>query len=154
MKIEVLRYSSQSQTTLSAILIDGKFECYGLEDCHRKEKIRGETRIPSGVYQVTLRKVGTHHTKYSQKFPDFHKGMLWVRDVENFEWILIHIGNSKLDTEGCLLVGQTANNNVINKGYIAGSTLAYKQLYQKVVDSAEEGTLWIEYKDLDLPPNQ
>ena len=151
MNIEVLRFSSQSQTTLSAILIDGKFECYGLEDCHREEKVQGETRIPAGKYAITLRTEGGFHYRYQEKFPLFHEGMLWVRDVEGFEFILIHIGNTKKDTEGCLLVGEGLNNNKIGKGMVSSSTGAYTALYKKVVSSAVLGELTIEYKDLDKP---
>ena len=32
MELKVYRYSSQSQTTLGVLHIDGKFECYTLED--------------------------------------------------------------------------------------------------------------------------
>ena len=47
MKLKVYRYSSQSQTTLGALQIDGKFECYTLEDQHQDVKVKGETRIPA-----------------------------------------------------------------------------------------------------------
>tara|TARA_R110002012_G_scaffold265431_1_gene448825 strand:+ start:616 stop:1080 length:465 start_codon:yes stop_codon:yes gene_type:complete len=151
MKIQVYRYSSQSQTTLSSILIDGKFNCHGLEDRHRDIKVKGSTRIPSGTYNVTLRTEGGHHHRYKNKY-DFHKGMLWVRDVPNFEWILIHVGNDPLkDSEGCLLVANEVNNNRTDKGYGTRSVKAYKDLYKKVVGSAEAGDLTIEYIDLDIP---
>lgn len=150
MKIQVYRYSSQSQTTLSSILIDGKFNCHGLEDRHRDIKVKGSTRIPSGTYNVTLRTEGGHHHRYKNKY-DFHKGMLWVRDVPNFEWILIHVGNVKENTDGCLLVGTNVNNNKLESGFLSNSGEAYKDLYKKVVGSAEAGDLTIEYIDLDIP---
>ena len=108
MELEVLRISSQKDST-NGILFDvtggkRKFLCYTLEDEYRKDKVKGETRIPAGTYDIILRKVGSFHTKYSEKFKDMHKGMLWVKDVPNFEYILIHIGNTDEDTSGCLLV--------------------------------------------------
>ena len=149
MKLKVYRYSSQSRTTISAIHINGEFECFGLEDRYRKEKVRGETRIPKGIYKIGLRTVGGHHIKYSSKFPSIHKGMLQVLDVANFKYILIHIGNGEKDTQGCLLVGLEANNNKLYKGQITNSTSAYTALYKKVIKSIDEGEeVTIEYIDL------
>ena len=149
MKLKVYRYSSQSRTTISAIHINGEFECFGLEDRYRKEKVMGETRIPKGIYKIGLRTVGGHHIKYSSKFPSIHKGMLQVLDVANFKYILIHIGNGEKDTQGCLLVGLEANNNKLYKGQITNSTSAYTALYKKVIKSIDEGEeVTIEYIDL------
>jgi len=41
--------------------VDGQFVCFGLEDEYREDKVAGETRIPSGTYQVALRKEGGFH---------------------------------------------------------------------------------------------
>jgi hypothetical protein len=148
MEIKVYRFSSDTDSTLSAIHIDGKFLCYGLEDEHRTVKVWGETRIPKGKYKVGMRTEGGHNSRYSKKFPSFHKGMLHVLDVPNFQYILIHIGNTDDDTAGCLLVGQECNNNRIDKGCLLGSTLAYREFYLKVCNEAINGTLSIEYIDL------
>lgn len=147
-EIKVYRFSSDTDSTLSAIHIDGKFECYGLEDEHRTVKLWGETRIPKGKYKIGVRTIGGHNERYSKKFSSFHKGMLHVLNVPNFEYILIHIGNTDDDTAGCLLVGQECNNNKISKGALIGSTLAYRSFYNKVINSAIEGSLTIEYIDL------
>ena len=148
MELKVYRYSSQSQTTLGALQIDGKFECYTLEDQHQDIKIKGETRIPAGTYKIGLRTVGGFDARYKAKF-NFHKGMLQVLDVPNFEYILIHVGNDEDDTVGCLLVGNTANNNRLNKGFIGDSTNAYREMYIKVLKALESGlNVTIEYIDL------
>ena len=138
MELKVYRFSSQSQTTLGALKIDGKFECYTLEDQHQDIKVKGETRIPKGTYNIGLRTVGGFDARYKAKF-SFHKGMLQVLNVPGFEYILIHIGNDEDDTAGCLLVGNTANNNRLNKGFIGDSTTAYKSLYPKVLKAIESG---------------
>lgn len=143
------RYSSQSRTTLGALHINGEFQCYTLEDRYREEKVMGETRIPAGTYKVVLRTEGGHHAKYSEKFPEFHEGMLHVIDVPNFKWILIHIGNSELDTMGCLLVGDYANNNKLQKGGLTHSTNAYKDMYKKVLAAIKRNEpVTIQYIDL------
>ena len=121
MKLEVIRFSSGTDST-NGILIDktnNKFLAYTLEDEHRDEKKYGETRIPEGTYKLGLRKVGGYHAKYSKRFSDIHIGMLHVLDVPNFEYILIHCGNTDEHTAGCLLVGDSQENNQITKdGFI------------------------------------
>lgn len=145
------RYSSQSKTTLGILLIDNKFECYTLEDRFRIEKVAGETRIPQGKYKIKLRDFGGHYNRYSQKY-NGHKGMLWLQDVPNFKHILIHIGNYAEDTEGCVLVGKTANNNVTDKGMVSNSKDAYLDMYFKVLNAFESGEdVYIEIFDLDAP---
>lgn len=139
MQLSVLRYSASDESTLGLLFINGKFECYTLEDEHRDIKVKAETRIQAGTYQIKLRTVGPHHTRYSKKFPDIHKGMLHVQDVPNFTHILIHIGNDDDDTAGCLLVGDSSINNLTQAGRINSSTVAYKRMYSKVIEAFERG---------------
>lgn len=154
MKLEVQRFSSQTNSTLG-MLFDvtekPKFLCYTLEDESRDVKIKGITRIPSGTYKVTLRKEGGFHQRYTKKFgSDFHKGMLWVRNVPNFEYILIHIGNTDSNTAGCLLVGDTQQQNITQNGYIGSSTDAYKRIYPQIADVlVNGGEVYITYVDYD-----
>ena len=155
MKLKVIRYSSQSDSTNGALFIENDdlsldFLCYTLEDEYRKEKVRSETRIPKGKYEIKLRKEGGFHTKYSKRFPDIHIGMLHIIDVPNFEYILIHCGNTDEHTAGCLLVGDSQENNILKKdGFIGSSTQAYKRIYPKISKKLEEGEkVFIEYIDL------
>jgi hypothetical protein len=147
MRILVNRITSDSEATLSTISIDDKFECFGLEDEYREEKVAGETRIPAGTYQVGVRAEGGFHNRYSAKYPDFHRGMLQVLDVPNFEYILIHVGNTDADTAGCLLVGDNATT--AGRITIPSSGSAYKSIYPKLIDAAEAGELSITYVDND-----
>jgi hypothetical protein len=154
MKLEVQRFSSESNSTLG-ILFDvtdkPKFLCYTLEDEFREIKVNGETRIPAGTYNITLRTKGGFNQRYTEKFgSDFNKGMLWVRDVPGFEYILIHIGNDDDDSEGCLLVGDSQNQNITKKGFIGSSTDAYKRIYPPIADALERGeNVTITYIDYD-----
>ena len=97
MKLEVLRISSQSDST-NGILFDTtkgrKFLAYTLEDEYRETKEKGETRIPAGTYKIKLRKEGGFHGRYTTKYGSMHKGMLHVQDVPGFDYILIHTGNT------------------------------------------------------------
>ena len=151
MKLKVLRFSSQEDSTSGLLLLErnGKLEflCYTLEDEYRDTKKYAETRIPAGKYNITLREEGGYHAKYSKRFSDIHKGMLWVRHVPNFEYILIHCGNTDEQTAGCLLLGDSQQNNIITKdGFIGSSTQAYKRVYPIIAEELDRGnSVTIEY---------
>ena len=159
MKLEVLRFSSGKDST-SGILFDctrgREFLCYTLEDQYQTKKVMQETRIPAGEYEIKYRKEGGHHRRYAKRFPDIHRGMLHVTNVPNFKWILIHCGNTDEHTAGCLLLGDTQENNQIKKdGFIGKSSQAYVRVYDyiaKALDMNEKVT--ITYYDFDVPRKQ
>ena len=163
MDLEVIRFSSGTDSTNGILLEIDKyapnphaegFRCkrtflaYTLEDEYRDEKKYGETRIPDGEYELGLRKEGGYHAKYSKRFSDFHVGMLHVLDVPGFDYILIHCGNTDEHTAGCLLVGDSQENNQITKdGFIGKSTQAYKRIYPKIAEAIKCGEeVTIKYK--------
>lgn len=148
MKLQLLRYCHGPEATLGLLLINGRFHCYALEDESREVKVPGETRIPAGSYRITLRTVGGFHARYARKFPDFHQGMLWLRDVPGFQFILIHIGNSDDDTAGCILIGDQANNALVDDGFVASSAQAYRRIYPIIASAIERSeTVTIEVTD-------
>lgn len=138
MKLELVRYVHSEDSTGGMILVDGKFFCYTCEDEKREVKVSGETRIPVGTYQITLRDEGGMTKRYAAKFPGLHRGMLWLRNVPGFKWVYIHIGNREDQTEGCLLVGYGANR-VNGENQVANSTSAYKDLYTAILDAMGRG---------------
>ena len=165
MKLQVFRFSDSSDSTNGMLfevedLADNphgegfackrKFLAYTLEDEYRKDKVYGETRIPEGVYDLQLRKVGGYHQKYSKRFSNIHIGMLHVTNVPNFEYILIHCGNTDEHTAGCLLVGDSQENNQITKdGFIGKSTQAYKRIYSRIAEAIDCGEkVTITYKTI------
>lgn len=155
MKLQVLRFSSQEDSTNGILfdITDGvrKFLCYTLEDEHREDKVMGETRIPSGTYNITLRTTGGFHGRYEKKYGEMHKGMLWVRDVPNFEYILIHTGNTDEHTAGCLLLGDSQQANFgSSNGMVGSSVNAYKRIYPPIAEAIEKGEkVTITYVDFD-----
>lgn len=156
MDLEVLRFSSQQDSTNGLLFNttggERKFLCYTLEDEHREEKVSSETRIPAGTYKITLRTTGGFHGRYIKKYGKMHKGMLWVRDVPNFEYILIHTGNTDEHTAGCLLLGDSQQANFgSSDGMVGSSVNAYKRVYPAIAKALEEGEeVTITYTDFDV----
>jgi hypothetical protein len=136
MEISVKRYHETKEYTIGRVFIDGQFECYSLEDQKQDVKVMHETRIPEGRYEIKLRTFGGHHIKYKEKFPDFHKGMLWLQNVPQFKDILIHLGNGDDDSSGCVLLGSQVD---LKAGRILYSKLAYTKFYKKVVGELTSG---------------
>ena len=144
MLLKVLRYSSQEDSTnglLFEVTQQGShFLCYTLEDEYREEKKYGETRIPDGLYKLGLRTEGGFNGRYGKRFPAIHKGMLQVMDVENFEYILIHCGNTDEHTNGCLLLGDTQTSNIVEaNGFVGKSSQAYKRVYPPIAKAILDG---------------
>ena len=159
MKLDVLRFSSEQAST-SGLLFDvtgkRKFLCYTLEDEYRTKKVMQETRIPAGTYEIKYRKEGGHHYRYAKRFPDIHRGMLHVTSVPNFKWILIHVGNTDEHTAGCLLLGDTQENNQIKTdGFIGKSSQAYVRVYDYIANALDmKEKVTITYYDFDIPKKQ
>jgi len=148
MKIKVVRYSDDGDSTLGVLLIDGKLSAYTLEDEKRTVKKFGETRIPEGTYKIGLRKVGGFDDRYTRRFPEVHEGMLHILDVPNFEYILIHIGNTEADTAGCLLVADAPSAVSARKQSISSSTGTYLEVYTTILAAIKNGEeVTIEYVD-------
>jgi hypothetical protein len=144
MELHNYRYNFKDQFTQGLLHINKNFECYTLEDEIREVKVWGETAIPAGRYQIKLRTEGKMHEQYKVKFPAFHVGMLHITGVPNFEYILIHIGNTDKDTAGCLLVG-----NDVEASALEESTKAYEKMYRQVIVPLLKGEeVWITYTNL------
>ena len=136
--ITVLRYLDDSETTLGILYVNKKFFTYSLEDTFRPEKIAGETRIPSGTYSLDFNNELTDLTKkYQSKF-DWFKFHLEIKDVPNYKNVYIHIGNTKKDTAGCLLIADGVTATSAQKS-ISYSTQAYKRFYEHISKLIENG---------------
>lgn len=124
------------------------FRCFTLEDERRDVKVMGQTRIPAGTYEITLRPAGGMHTRYQKRF-SFHQGMLWLQDVPNFEWIYIHPGNDHTHTDGCILVGNGVRENVTRNGFLSDSVPAYERIYKEMADALNQGErVYLTIKDI------
>lgn len=118
MKIEVVRPPECGPVcTIGEMFVDGKFECFTLEDVVRPTgvKVYGETAIPEGTYPIDV--------TYS---PRFKKELPLVMGVKGFTGIRIHAGNTKDNTEGCILVGRSKGRDRVNESRLAFNTLFEK----------------------------
>jgi len=142
MKILVKTIAKKPTYTISKMYIDGVYFCDTLEppvrtlidfnkdgdyDDPGEGKIKGDTAISAGTYKVALNIISP---KYQLREP--YKSVCGGKvprllNVYGFDGILIHIGNSSKDTEGCILIGE---NKVV--GQVINSTETWKKFYNKI----------------------
>ena len=89
----------------------------------QKIKIKGNTCIPYGTYNITI--------TYS---PRFKKNLPLLNNVKGFDGIRIHSGNTPQDTEGCLLLGF---NKV--KGQVIDSRVTTDKLIAQIQQALNKG---------------
>ena len=102
MELTLNRNPSTSESTISPLYVNGKFQCYILEDVVRQIegqpvsswKVYGKTAIPRGRYKIVL--------SYSQRFKRILPELI---NVDGYLGVRIHSGNTDLDTDGCLITG-------------------------------------------------
>lgn len=102
MTIELQRTKEQNNSVFGELFIDGSFFCYTLEDKIRDVKIKHETCIPEGTYNVVM--------NLSQRFKTILPLLL---NVPGFEGIRIHAGNTIEDTSGCILLGSAISGDTL-----------------------------------------
>ena len=139
MNLIALRISTSNKSTIGAFYIDEKFECYTMEDTYRPEKVKGETRIPAGTYDVEFRKTITEKTESYRKRHSFFTWHLHIKDVPNYTAVYIHAGNTPEHTEGCLLLNNIAYNNQIGLDKCGDSRTAFETSYRKISKALNEG---------------
>ena len=150
MELELKRIARRDTYTIGRLSIDGVYFCDTIEDKDRglrqdlpvsvnqARKVRGQTAIPTGRYRVTL---GVKSPKYSKKkqYAACNGYVPRLINVPAFDGILIHIGNTAADSEGCILVGR--NKKV---GMVIESTNTFWQLYSRLQEAQD--TIYITVK--------
>lgn len=144
MILSIKPYKKTYDSTLSRLLIDGRFFSYVLEDTDRKLesgmpmdllkaiKVQGATAIPSGRYEVII--------NWSDRFQQY---MPLLLNVPGFEGVRIHAGNKIADTDGCILPGYTYS--MVDKNYMVGSSKkAYSSLLNEIKSVIKKGKVWID----------
>jgi hypothetical protein len=140
MIIELRRQIKTENATIGRLeIIDNEieFSCVTLENKITEQKIKGNSAIPSGEYDIEFMKYDTPMNKrYKNMFGINHHGMLHLLDVPNFQSIYIHIGNTHKDTDGCILVGQEL---IKNSEMINYSKVTYLAMYKIISKHLLEG---------------
>ena len=127
--------------TIGKLYVNGVAICDTLEDPVRdlnkngvfdngEKKEYGNTAIPYGTYDVKL----THSPKYGTIMPR-------LMNVNSFEGILIHPGNTVKDTLGCILLGKSTGT-----GTLINSRIAFDEVFnilKKTVKTGESITITI-----------
>jgi hypothetical protein len=128
------RYRAEDYT-IGSLSIDGVYFCDTLEDADRgltqsmsaeeirRQKMAHETAIPTDTYRVMV-----------NLSPAKKRMLPRLLDVPGFSGILIHRGNTKSDSSGCILVGE---NKV--KGKVLNSTPYEKRLVEILTEAQERG---------------
>lgn len=135
--VEIVRVKQSGLSTLSQLYFDGIFECWLLEDAVREVKIHSQTCIPTGEYKLILNTVGGMNVKYKKDY-SFHKGMIEIDLIPNFDNVYIHKGNRIKDTMGCPITGDFYGFE--GKDFIVmNSAKAYEREYPLLVDRIIKG---------------
>lgn len=127
------RIAKRATYTIGKLYIDGQYFCDVIEDRDRdlyasmpledlmKRKVKNETAIPRGCYQITY----TVSPKFQNKvWAQALNGELpLLLKVPGFDGIRIHPGTDEDSTSGCLIVGQ---NKVVGK--VINSQATYAKL--------------------------
>ena len=135
MRLTLNRKEFTDKSTIGELFIEGKFECFVLEDKDRKletagekAKVYGLSAISRGHYSIII--------SWSNRFKQL---MPLLLNVPYFEGIRIHKGNVPEHSHGCLLVGNTKG-----KDSIGGSAIAYDRLFKKLSAAAKKEKIVIE----------
>ena len=145
MELKLERRFPRDRYTIGKLYIDGKYFCDTLEDKDRGltsnmsvaqicgVKIKGETAIPTGRYLVDMKTVSPRFGGRAQY--QFCKGRLpRLCNTPGYQGVLIHIGNTAKDTEGCILVGENKE-----RGKVLNSKATFRKLYPILKAADERG---------------
>jgi len=152
MELLLKRIARKPKYTIGKLYVDGKYVCDTIEDTDRgltndmtlnevkKKKIKHETAIPMGRYQVTLNVISPKFSLKPFYYKNANKGRVpRLLNVKGFDGILIHAGVNQNSSSGCLIVGE---NKVVGK--VINSQDTFIKLY-KILQQAKD-TIYITIK--------
>jgi len=131
-----------ANSTISRLFVDGKFECFILEDVDRglkqtmpldeimDKKVHGKTAIPEGRYEVII----TMSNRFKKLLP-------LLVNVPGYAGIRFHPGNTAADTEGCPLPGTDKGVDMVSQ-----SVKAFTALYKKLETALKTEKVFITIK--------
>ncbi len=135
MKLTLKRIALKPSYTIGHLYIDGKYFCDTIEDkvrdLKKEPKVKGQTAIPYGTYEVITNVVSPRFKDRSWAKPYGGKVPRLVH-VPGFEGVLIHPGTDQNSTSGCLIIGQ---NKI--KGKVINSQKTFYALMSKLKDQKD-----------------
>lgn len=150
MKLINSRIARDNESTLGLLTLNGKKFSFVIEDEKRDIKVKGETRIPAGLYPVKFRKELSPLTKKYRANYSWFSYHLELLNVPDFTNVYIHIGNFESSTAACQVVGNKAGFDDNNHFRNFGSTENFKRLYLLVSEVLNQGeTITYEIIDRD-----
>lgn len=153
MKLLVDRKWKKATYTIGVLYVDGVRFCETLEDKDRglkqtdslsyikTRKVYQETAIPTGVYEVAMKITSPKYSASPWYYKLCQGKVPRLMNVPGWEGVLLHTGNTALDTAGCIITGR--NTKV---GQLTESKVTYEKLYKKMkaaYDKGEEITIEI-----------
>lgn len=146
MELTLKRIALRSEYTIGKLYVDGEYVCDTIEDTVRdldkdgkfangEVKIPGKTAIPYGRYEITMKVKSPKYSNFSKyswakKYDGYLPRLL---NVPHFDGVLIHVGNSALDSEACVLVGE---NKVVGK--VINSVNTFRRLMDEYLIPAKK----------------
>lgn len=144
MWIELHRKWRKKGYSIGLLYVDGQHICETVEDEDRglssdmplaeirKRKVKGQTAIPTGTYNV----IRTYSPRFKRILP-------LIENVPGYDGIRIHPGNTAKDTEGCIPPGKnTKVGMVTNSRYWFGKIDA---MIEKALKDKETVTITIHH---------
>lgn len=153
MKLLVDRKWKKTTYTIGVLYVNGIRFCETLEDKDRglkqtdslayikSRKVYQETAIPTGTYKVAMNVTSPKYSASAWYWKLCQGKVPRLLNVPGWEGVLLHTGNTALDTAGCILTGR--NTKV---GQLTESKVTYEKLYKKMkaaYDKGEEITIEI-----------
>ena len=146
MELTLKRIALRSEYTIGKLYVDGEYVCDTIEDTVRdldkdgkfangEVKIPGKTAIPYGRYEITMKVKSPKYSNFSKyswakKYDGYLPRLL---NVSHFDGVLMHVGNSALDSEGCIIVGE---NKVVGK--VINSVNTFRRLMDEYLIPAKK----------------
>ena len=144
MKLTLKRIAKKPTYTIGKLYIDDVYFCDTCEDTDRglemsmplpmikKTKVPGQTAIPYGTYELSMRIISPTYSK-KKNFAFTGGVMPRLLNIPGWSGVLIHSGNTADDSEGCLLVGE---NKAVGK--VLNSFATFKRLWYILNDHRNE----------------
>lgn len=140
--------------TIGKLYINNKYFCDTLEDVDRgltytmplekiqAIKIKDQTAIPIGQYKVAMNISSPKYSNFA-KYPwakPYQGKLPRLLNVPGYSGVLIHPGNTKNDTSGCILLG---TNDI--KGKVINSQKKWKEFMEIITKDKDNIILTIKY---------